>query len=102
MSNLQTGTDSSAAAAQSDLVLEAIVENMAIKQKLFAELDKVAPEHTIFASNTSSLSIGDIASATSRRDRFAGLHFFNPVPVMKLLEVTILETFWTGRFYFLV
>jgi len=57
------------------------------KHKLFALLDKVAPQHTIFTSNTSSLLIKEIASVTNRRDRFGGLHFFNPVEVMKLLEV---------------
>jgi len=87
ISQLSVGTDSSAAAAQSDLVVEAIIENLKIKQDLFGKLDKVAPPHTIFASNTSSLSIQDIAATSSRLDRFAGLHFFNPVPVMKLLEV---------------
>jgi len=87
LGNLQTGTDAAAAAAESDLVLEAIVEDLAVKRKLFAELDKAAPSHTIFASNTSSLPIGEIASSTTRLDRFAGLHFFNPVPVMKLLEI---------------
>ncbi|XP_044738059.1 hydroxyacyl-coenzyme A dehydrogenase, mitochondrial-like [Chrysoperla carnea] len=71
----------------SDLVIEAIVENMDIKHKLFTTLDKAAPAKTIFASNTSSLSIGEIASVTNRKDRFGGLHFFNPPPVMKLLEV---------------
>lgn len=58
-----------------------------MKHKLFKTLDEAAPQKTIFASNTSSLSIGDIASVTNRKDRFGGLHFFNPVPVMKLLEV---------------
>lgn len=70
-----------------DLVVEAIVENINVKHKLFSEIDSVAPSKTIFASNTSSLSIKDIASVTSRKDRFIGLHFFNPVPVMKLLEI---------------
>merc|ERR1711951_263081 len=58
-----------------------------LKQKLFAEYDQIAPAKTIFASNTSSLPISEIASTSSRADRFGGLHFFNPVPVMKLLEV---------------
>lgn len=80
-------TDAVNAAKNTDLVVEAIVENLGIKQKLFKALDESAPEHTIFASNTSSLPIKDIASATSRLDRFGGLHFFNPVPVMKLVEV---------------
>ncbi|PWA30707.1 hydroxyacyl-coenzyme A dehydrogenase, mitochondrial isoform X1 [Gambusia affinis] len=87
MQNVSTTTKPSAAAASSDLILEAIVENMKVKQDLFGFLDKMAPEHTIFASNTSSLPISDIASATSRPDRFGGLHFFNPVPMMKLVEV---------------
>lgn len=73
--------------SNADLVIEAIVENIDAKHGLFTSLDKVAPEKTIFASNTSSLSITEIASVTNRRDRFGGLHFFNPVPVMKLLEV---------------
>ncbi|KAI9347573.1 Hadh protein [Obelidium mucronatum] len=80
--------DAGAAAADSDLVVEAIVENLDAKQKLFRELDARAPKSTIFASNTSSLPISEIAKATlSRRDRFAGLHFFNPVPQMKLVEI---------------
>lgn len=80
-------TDAKEAVKTTDVVIEAIVENMDIKHKLFKSLDKVAPQKTIFASNTSSLSIGEIASVTGRKDRFGGLHFFNPVPVMKLLEV---------------
>jgi len=87
MSRLSTNTDAADAAANTDLVIEAIIENLDIKQKLFQSLDKSAPEHTIFASNTSSLPIKDIAKATKRLDRFGGLHFFNPVPVMKLVEV---------------
>jgi 3-hydroxybutyryl-CoA dehydrogenase len=70
-----------------DLVVEAIVENMAAKRELFGALDAVCPPHAIFASNTSSLPIGDMASATKRPERFVGLHFFNPVPVMRLVEV---------------
>jgi len=75
------------ASSTADLVVEAIVEDLEIKKSLFAKVDAAAPIHTILASNTSSLSIGDIAAATTRQDRFVGLHFFNPVPVMKLLEV---------------
>ncbi|XP_062581579.1 hydroxyacyl-coenzyme A dehydrogenase, mitochondrial-like [Saccostrea cucullata] len=73
--------------AHTDLVIEAIVENLEIKKNLFREIEAVAPQHTIFTSNTSSLPIGEIAIASKRKDRFAGLHFFNPVPMMKLLEV---------------
>ncbi|XP_017777518.1 PREDICTED: hydroxyacyl-coenzyme A dehydrogenase, mitochondrial-like [Nicrophorus vespilloides] len=80
-------TDTKEAVQDADLVIEAIVEKMEIKHKLFKTLDEQAPQKTIFASNTSSLSIGEIASVTGRKDRFGGLHFFNPVPVMKLLEV---------------
>ncbi|XP_049576677.1 hydroxyacyl-coenzyme A dehydrogenase, mitochondrial [Syngnathus scovelli] len=87
LGNVSTATDATAAVQSTDLVLEAIVENLKVKQELFSVLDKAAPAHTIFASNTSSLPIGDIASATSRLDRFGGLHFFNPVPMMKLVEV---------------
>ncbi|XP_061535648.1 hydroxyacyl-coenzyme A dehydrogenase, mitochondrial [Phycodurus eques] len=87
LGNVSTATDATAAVQSTDLVLEAIVENLKVKQDLFSELDKAAPAHTIFASNTSSLPIGDIASVTSRLDRFGGLHFFNPVPMMKLVEV---------------
>ncbi|CAL1601153.1 unnamed protein product [Knipowitschia caucasica] len=87
LSNVSTCSDAQAAAQSTDLVLEAIVENLQIKQVLFSALDEVAPEQTIFASNTSSLPITDIASSTTRLDRFGGLHFFNPVPMMKLVEV---------------
>ncbi|KAB7502233.1 Hydroxyacyl-coenzyme A dehydrogenase, mitochondrial [Armadillidium nasatum] len=87
LSRLTTSTDSTASVKNADLVVEAIVENIDIKQKLFKQLDEAAPEHTIFASNTSSLSIQKIAQNAKRKDRFGGLHFFNPVPVMKLLEV---------------
>ncbi|XP_039879957.1 hydroxyacyl-coenzyme A dehydrogenase, mitochondrial isoform X2 [Simochromis diagramma] len=84
---VSTSTDAESAVQGSDLVVEAIVENLKIKQDLFSRLDKLAPSHTIFASNTSSLSIRDIASSTNRQDRFGGLHFFNPVAMMKLVEV---------------
>ncbi len=74
-------------AAHSDLIIEAVPEDAALKKQVFAELDKKAAGHVIFASNTSSISITELAAATSRPDRFIGLHFFNPVPVMKLVEV---------------
>lgn len=70
-----------------DLIIEAIIEQLPAKRELFAALDKLCPASTIFASNTSSLTITEIASATKRPQRFVGLHFFNPVPVMKLVEV---------------
>ena len=87
MSNVQMMSDMDAAVADVDLVVEAVSENLALKQKLFAQMDAVAKKETIFASNTSSLSITDIASSTKRLDRFGGLHFFSPVPMMKLVEV---------------
>jgi 3-hydroxybutyryl-CoA dehydrogenase len=70
-----------------DLVIEAIIEQLPAKRELFGALDKLCPPATIFASNTSSLTITEIAAATKRPQRFVGLHFFNPVPVMKLVEV---------------
>ena len=73
--------------ADRDLVVEAIVEDMDAKNELFSALDEICGADTIFASNTSSLPITDIAAATGRPDRVVGLHFFNPVPVMKLVEV---------------
>jgi len=87
LTNMNVATSANDALTSADLVVEAVVENMALKQKLFAEYDQIAPAKTIFASNTSSLPISEIASTSSRADRFGGLHFFNPVPVMKLLEV---------------
>lgn len=70
-----------------DLVIEAIIEQLPAKRELFSALDRLCPAKTIFASNTSSLTITEIATATKRPQRFVGLHFFNPVPVMKLVEV---------------
>lgn len=70
-----------------DLVIEAIVENMDVKKDVFKKLDSLAPEHTILATNTSSLSITEIAAATNRPDRVIGMHFMNPVPVMELVEI---------------
>ena len=73
--------------AQADLVVEAAVEKVELKKELFAALDKAAAPDVILASNTSSISLTEIASATKRPDKVIGMHFFNPAPVMKLLEV---------------
>ncbi len=81
--------------ADCDLVIEAIVESLDAKKELFGYLDGVCQEETIFASNTSSLTVTDMAAATTRPERFIGLHFFNPVPVMKLVEVV--RTIVTGQ-----
>ena len=70
-----------------DIVVEAIVEDLEVKNALWKELDGICPPHTIFASNTSSLTIAAMAAATARADRMVGLHFFNPVPLMRLVEV---------------
>ena len=70
-----------------DLVIEAAVENMEVKKSIFAELDKYAPEHAILASNTSSLPITEIAATTNRPEKVIGMHFMNPVPVMRLVEI---------------
>jgi 3-hydroxybutyryl-CoA dehydrogenase len=82
-----SGTTDINAAEDVDLVVEAAVENMEIKRKIFAELDEICKPEAILASNTSSLSITEIAGATNRPDKVIGMHFFNPVPVMKLVEV---------------
>ena len=96
-----SGTTRAADLADADLVIEAIVEDLDAKRQMFAELDDVVRPETVFASNTSSLCITELASATQRPDRFMGLHFFSPVPVMKLVEVirglaTSTETFQRG------
>ena len=70
-----------------DIIIEAVTEDLQLKNDMFRTLDRVCPQHTIFASNTSSLTIAEMAAATQRPDRVVGLHFFNPVPVMKLVEV---------------
>lgn len=74
-------------AKDADFVIEAAIENMAIKKKIFAELDGICKPEAILATNTSSLSITEVASATKRPDKVIGMHFFNPVPIMKLVEV---------------
>jgi len=80
-------SDSLANAADCDLVVEAIVENMKVKESVFGELDKITKPSCILATNTSSLPITEIAAATKRADKVIGMHFMNPVPVMKLVEV---------------
>ncbi|KAF5272399.1 hypothetical protein FQR65_LT17411 [Abscondita terminalis] len=84
---LNTSTDAVASVKDADLVIEAVAENMDIKHKVFKSIDEAAPAKTIFVSNTSSFSIAEIGSVTKRGDRFGGMHFFSPVPVMKLVEV---------------
>ncbi|MET3317878.1 UNVERIFIED_ORG: 3-hydroxybutyryl-CoA dehydrogenase [Peribacillus simplex] len=86
LSRLTSSTDLKNAAGV-DLVIEAAIENMEIKTKLFAELDEITPKHVILASNTSSLPITEIAAATKRPEKVIGMHFMNPVPVMKLVEI---------------
>ena len=86
LSRVSTTTDLEQMSA-CELVVEAIVEDAAAKGRLFQELDSVCPPSTVFASNTSSLGISDLAAGSGRPDRFVGLHFFNPVPLMPLVEV---------------
>jgi 3-hydroxybutyryl-CoA dehydrogenase len=81
------GVTSQRALADCDIIIEAIIENVEVKKKTFATLDAIVKKDAIFASNTSSISITEVAAATKRADRFVGLHFFNPVPLMKLVEV---------------
>ena len=99
MGNISTDP-TKASAADADIVLEAIVENVDVKKALFAELDGICKPETIFATNTSSISITQIAAATKRQDKVIGMHFFNPATAMKLVEVinglnTSKETFDT-------
>jgi 3-hydroxybutyryl-CoA dehydrogenase len=93
-------TDLNSAASDADLVIEAIIELMSLKKDVYKDLDTICGNDTIFASNTSALSITEMASVTRRADKFIGMHFFNPVPVMKLVEIirgflTSEETFQT-------
>ncbi len=87
LKNITTFTDLTAGAAQSDLVVEAASENLEVKLKIFKQLDGICQPETILASNTSSISITQIAAVTNRADKVIGMHFMNPVPVMKLVEV---------------
>ena len=87
VNNIKTSTELKAAAAQSDLIVEVVSENMNVKESIFKIIDEAAPEHTILASNTSSISITKLASFTKRPEKVIGMHFMNPVPVMKLIEI---------------
>lgn len=87
LSRLKTSTDIKTAVADADLVIEAATENLALKLKLFTEIDQHAPAHCILATNTSSISITQIAAATKRPEQVIGMHFMNPVPMMKLVEI---------------
>ena len=91
LKNINATTDLKEAAQDADLVIEAIFENMKVKKELFSELDSICPEHTILASNTSTLSITEMASVTKRQEKVIGMHFFNPVPAMKLVEIVMGE-----------
>jgi 3-hydroxybutyryl-CoA dehydrogenase len=87
LGRIETGTDLAAGAADADLVVEAVPERIELKHAVFRALDAGAPEGAILATNTSSISITEIAAATGRADRVIGMHFMNPVPVMQLVEV---------------
>lgn len=87
LSHITVSTDLISSVKNADLLVEAASENKSIKIQLFQEAQKSAPESCIFASNTSSISITELAAATNRPDKFIGMHFFNPVPIMKLCEI---------------
>ncbi len=87
LANITTATDMASGVRDAELVVEAATENTELKLKIFRELDEAAPANAILASNTSSISITKIASATKRPDKVIGMHFMNPVPIMKLVEV---------------
>jgi 3-hydroxybutyryl-CoA dehydrogenase len=101
---VQGTTDLKRAAQDADLIIEAVIEVISLKKDVYTELDALCPARTIFASNTSGLSITEMASITKRPDRFIGMHYFNPVPVMKLVELirgflTSDETYSAARGY---
>tara|TARA_E500000331_G_scaffold59171_1_gene53568 strand:+ start:443 stop:1333 length:891 start_codon:yes stop_codon:yes gene_type:complete len=87
LANINTTTDFQTGVEKSDLVVEAATENVDLKLKIFKDLDEICQEHTILATNTSSISITQIANQTNRKDKIIGMHFMNPVPIMKLVEV---------------
>ena len=87
LNRIQTSLKLDEAVSDTDLVVEAVPEIFELKRKIFEEIDKSAPEHTILATNTSSISITKLAAVTGRPEKFIGMHFFNPVPVMKLVEI---------------
>lgn len=87
LERLSTGTDLAKSVSHADLIVEAATENKEIKFNLFKQLDELAPAHCILSSNTSSISITKIAAQTKRPDKVIGMHFMNPVPVMKLVEI---------------
>ncbi|KAJ2232797.1 hypothetical protein GGI13_008849, partial [Coemansia sp. RSA 455] len=93
LSRISSTTDQTAACSSADLVIEAIVENLSIKQQLFSRLDKVAKPTCIFATNTSSLLVADVSAklGEERKQRMVALHFFNPVAVMKLVEIAYMD-----------
>ena len=95
LAHLQTSTDLKQAVANADLVVEAATENEELKKKIFQDMDAAAPAHCILATNTSSISITRIAAVTRRPEKVIGMHFMNPVPVMKLVE--IIEGYATDR-----
>ena len=87
LGRLKTSLDTPSAVKDADLVIEAVIEDMAIKKQVFKTCDENAPAHCIIASNTSTMSISEMATATNRPDRVIGMHFFNPVPLMRCVEV---------------
>ena len=87
LDNISNSTDLASAVSEADLVVEAATENVDLKLKIFEDIDKMAPADCILATNTSSISITKIAAATSRPDKVIGMHFMNPVPIMKLVEI---------------
>ncbi len=95
LSNIKCYTQLSDGVANADLVVEAATENVEIKLNIFRQLDALTPSHCVLASNTSSISISKIGSVTARPEKVIGMHFMNPVPVMKLVEV--IEGFKTGK-----